>query len=67
MADRYLVVFQGKIVQRRGLPRDQAEREAETLATTSLKNASDHVEIKKDERFEREDNEMYRRYKRGGS
>ena len=70
MADRYVVVYQGRIVQRRGLPRDQAEREAEYLARTSLKDKSDHVEIKKDDRFEREDNAIYRRYKdrlKGGS
>lgn len=52
---------------RRGLTRRQAEVEAETLATTGLKRHDDHVEIKKDTGFERQDNAAYRRYKSGGS
>lgn len=67
MADRYMVVYQGRIVQRRGLPKAQAEQQAEHLATVGLKKSTDHIEIKKDTRFEREDNEIYRRLKNGGS
>ena len=67
MSDRYCVVYQGKIVQRRGLPREQAEREADVLAKQSLKQSTDYVEVIKDTGFEREDNAIYRRYKRGGS
>lgn len=67
MADRYLIVHQGRIVMRRGLKRHEAEREAEMLATKALKRSDDHVEIKKDTGFERQDNEIYRTYRKGGS
>ena len=67
MADRYLVVHQGRLVMRRGLKRREAEQMAETLARQALNQREDHVEIKKDEGFVKQDNDAYRTYKAGGS
>lgn len=67
MADRYLVIHQGRLVMRRGLTRRAAEREAEALAKKALAQGTDYVEIKKDEGYTQQDNEIYRRYKAGGS
>ena len=65
MADRFIVVHQGRVVMKRGLKRREAEAEAQYLATTGLKRGDDHVEIKKDTGFEKQDNDVYRRYKSG--
>ena len=64
MADRFQVRYQGRVVMRRGLLREHAEREAETLAK-GLRHSTDHLEVVKDKGFEREDNESYRRYRQG--
>ena len=67
MADRYIVTHQGRLVMKRGLSKQAAEREAEALSKRGLAQGTDYVDIKKDEGFVQQDNEIYRRYKRGGS